>query len=46
MDSKLIGYDFIIDFKARKENVIVDALSKILEETTGELWFITNLLLT
>jgi len=37
MDFKLIGYDFIIDFKARKENVIVDALSRRLEETTGEL---------
>jgi hypothetical protein len=34
--SKLLGYDFVIEYKKGKENRVVDALSKRFEETSKE----------
>jgi hypothetical protein len=39
----LIGYDFVVEFRARKENLVADALSRQEDITEkGTLWAIST----
>jgi len=41
--SILIGYDFVVEFRARKENLVADALSRQEDITEkGTLWAIST----